>query len=90
MALSGDLLVSERISTVAAPLVDGGKAKVQELVLQSLRTSTPLRTLLQGVLPSDMDNQLFLDDLLDPAGYLGSATDFITRIREDFTDWKDS
>ncbi|MFL4477785.1 lyase family protein [Paeniglutamicibacter sp. ORCA_105] len=90
IALSGDLLVSERISTVAAPLVAGGKAAVQELVLESLRTGTPLRTLLQGALPSDMDNQLFLDDLLDPAGYLGSATDFITRIREDFTDWKDS
>jgi 3-carboxy-cis,cis-muconate cycloisomerase len=90
MALSGDLLVSERISTVAAPLVAGGKAAVQELVLESLRTGTSLRTLLQGVLPSDMDNQLFLDDLLDPAGYLGSATYFITRIREDFTDWKDS
>ncbi|MFL4473315.1 lyase family protein [Paeniglutamicibacter sp. MACA_103] len=90
MALSGDLLVSERVSSVVAPLVAGGKAAVQELVLESLRTSTPLRTLLQGVLPSDMDNQLFLDDLLDPAGYLGSATDFITRIREDFTDWKDS
>ena len=90
IALSGDLLVSERISTVAAPLVAGGKAAVQDLVLESLRTGTPLRTLLQGALPSDMDNQLFLDDLLDPAGYLGSATDFITRIREDFTDWKDS
>jgi 3-carboxy-cis,cis-muconate cycloisomerase len=90
MALSGDLLVSERISTVVAPLVAGGKAKVQELVLESLRTGTSLRTLLSQVLPSDMDNQLFLNDLLDPAGYLGSATDFITRIREDFTDWKDS
>lgn len=90
MALSGDLLVSERISTVVAPLVAGGKAKVQELVLESLRTGTPLRTLLSQVLPSDMDNQLFLDDLLDPAGYLGSATDFIDRIREDFNDWKNA
>lgn len=35
-----------------------------------------------------MDNHVFLDDLLDPAGYLGSATDFITRIRDDFNDWK--
>lgn len=41
MALSGDLLVSERISAVVAPLVDGGKAAVQELVLESLRTGTP-------------------------------------------------
>jgi len=90
MALSGDMLVSERISTVVAPLVAGGKAKVQELVLESLRTGTPLRTLLSQVLPSDMDNQLFLDDLLDPAGYLGSATDFIDRIREDFNDWKNA
>ena len=90
MALSGDLLVSERISTVVAPLVAGGKAKVQELVLESLRTGTSLRTLLSQVLPSDMDNQLFLDDLLDPAGYLGSATDFIDRIREDFNDWKNA
>lgn len=88
MALSGDLLVSERISSVVAPLVAGGKAAVQELVLDSLRTGTPLRSLLLGVLPSDMDNHVFLDDLLDPAGYLGSATDFITRIREDFNDWK--
>ncbi|MET0979239.1 MAG: lyase family protein [Paeniglutamicibacter terrestris] len=88
MALSGDLLVSERISAVVAPLVDGGKAAVQELVLESLRTGTPLRSLLLGVLPSDMDNHVFLDDLLDPAGYLGSATDFITRIRDDFNDWK--
>ena len=88
MALSGDLLVSERISSVVAPLVAGGKAAVQELVLDSLRTGTPLRSLLLGVLPSDMDNHVFLDDVLDPAGYLGSATDFITRIREDFNDWK--
>lgn len=87
MALSGDLLVSERILAVAAPLVDGGKAAVQGLVLESLATGTPLRTLLQGVLPSDMDNKLFLDDLLDPAGYLGSATDFINSIRDDFNDW---
>lgn len=90
MALSGDLLVSERISAVAAPLIAGGKAKVQELVLESLHTGTPLRTLLRGALPSDLDNQLFLDDLLDPAGYLGLAPDFITRIRDDFNDWKDS
>ena len=90
MALSGDLLVSERILSVVAPLVAGGRATVQELVLESLRTGTPLRTLLQGVLPSDMDNQLFLDDLLDPAGYLGSATDFIDRIRDDFNNWKAS
>ncbi|MBP2372841.1 lyase family protein [Paeniglutamicibacter psychrophenolicus] len=90
MALSGDLLVSERISTVASPLVAGGKAAVQELVLESLRTGTPLRSLLQGVLPSDLDNQLFLDDLLNPASYLGSAHDFINRIRDDFNDWKNA
>ncbi len=88
LALSGDLLVSERILAVASPLVAGGKAKVDELVAESVRTGTPLRTLLQGELPSDMDNQLFLDDLLDPSGYLGSATEFITRIRKDFNDWK--
>jgi len=74
--LFGDLVVSERLSATLAPEL-GGKAAVQELVNRSLDSGTPLRALLLDALvaagrPAD-EAEARLDELLDPANYLGVA-----------------
>ncbi len=51
-ALTGDLLLSERITSRLAPLVDGGKATVQELVTRSLTEGLALRPLLRAAVPA--------------------------------------
>ena len=88
MALSGDLLVSERISTVLAPLL--GKDRVQALVRSSLGTGESLRALLRAALPVEDFSDAQLASLLDPLEYLGATGSIINRICADFSAWKES
>ena len=94
MELTGDLLVSERLTSRLAPLVDGGKATVQRLVRESLGTpeapGVPLRPALRAAVPVEALSDRGLEDLLDPAGYLGQYRDFIDRILAEHAGWKES
>lgn len=90
MALSGDLLVSEKISAVLAPLVLGGKAEVQAIIRTSLATGEELRPLLRAAVQVTDFSDAQLASLLDPGEYFGTTDNLITRICADFSAWKDS
>jgi 3-carboxy-cis,cis-muconate cycloisomerase len=90
MALSGDLLVSERIATVLAPLLAGGKAEAQGIIRTSLATGEDLRTLLRAAVPVEDFSDTQLASLLDPLEYLGATGSIINRICADFSAWKAS
>lgn len=90
LELSGDAVLSERIATVLAPLFPGGKKAIQKLVVESLSGSTPLRELLRAQLPASDFSDAQLKDLLDPAGYLGSANRFIDNALAEHTAWKET
>ena len=88
LALSGDLLVSERVSTELAPRL--GKERIQDLVRSSMETGEPLRSLLRAALPAGEFPDAELDSLFDPLEYLGATGSIINRICADFTTWKES
>src|SRR5699024_9494398 len=73
LALGGDAVLSERIATVLAPVIAGGKPAIQKLVLRSLTDGIGLRQLLRLEISHADLSDAQLDRLLDPAGYLGSA-----------------
>lgn len=89
-ALSGDLLVSERIMSRVAPLVDGGRDAVQALVRQSLAEGTALRHLLRAAVPADRLTDSELAEVLDPSGYLGQTRTFIDRAAAGNAAWRES
>ena len=90
LQLSGDAVLSERIATVLAPVFPGGKQTIQQLVAESLSDPTPLRELLRAHLPAATFSNAQLEDLLDPAGYLGSANRFIDNALAGHTAWKET
>lgn len=65
LALTGGLIVSERLAIVLLPLI--GRARFDELIAE-VSAGGDLRAALQA-LPEDID----VDDLLDPAKYTGLA-----------------
>lgn len=85
LAMGGDAVLSERLAAVLAPLVPGGKPAIQALVRRSLDDSISLRELLRLEIPlhdlSDQD----LDELLDPAGYLGAADRFTATVLAEYS-----
>ena len=92
LAVTGPLVVSEKIMATVAPLLDdgaagSGKPKVQALVNESLSGGTPFAQLLRGAVPQDKLSDADLQALLDPAGYLGQSDELITRIIEHYSDW---
>ncbi|NMR29465.1 lyase family protein [Crystallibacter degradans] len=92
LAITGPLVVSEKIMATVAPLLDdgaagSGKPKVQALVNESLSGGTPFTQLLRGAVPQHKLSEADLQALLDPAGYLGQSDELITRIIEHFSDW---
>ncbi|NKX53552.1 lyase family protein [Arthrobacter mobilis] len=92
LALTGPLLVSEKIMAAAAPLLDGaepgaGKAKVQALVNESLATGAPLGELLRAAVPKEELSDARLADLLEPANYTGQADELISRITSHYQEW---
>lgn len=89
-ALSGDLLVSERVMSHLAPIIAGGKKRIQELVRQSLTERRPLGELLRESIPQERFSTHELQRILDPQNYLGQADAFIDSVSDRLTDWKES
>jgi 3-carboxy-cis,cis-muconate cycloisomerase len=92
LALTGPLVVSEKIMATVAPLLDGGvpgagKPKVQALVDESLATGASLADLLRGSVPAEALSDRQLAALLDPANYTGQSDELITRITSHYDEW---
>lgn len=85
LRLSGDAIMSERVTSVAAGLVSGGKAAVQALVRRSLTDHVSLGELLRLEIPRTELSDKELSELLDPAGYLGAADRFTTTVLADYS-----
>ncbi len=95
LAITGELVVSERIMATVAPMLDGGspgagKAKVQNLVNQSLANQGTLAQLLRDAVPVDVLSDEALAELLDPAGYIGQSSELIDRITSHYAEWSHS
>ena len=93
--LSGPLLLSEAVTAAVAPLLAGkygaekhgvdGKQVLQSVVdrtLQAPATDQPstYRQLLRDAVPTDVLSDARLEELLDPANYLGQAAEISRRI----------
>ena len=95
MDLTGPLLLSEKVTTVVAPLLEGGvtgsgKTNVQALVDQALANGVAgpgLHALLRQAVPHAALSNEALDRLLDPAGYVGQSSSLIERIIGQYTEW---
>lgn len=85
LALGGDAVLSERFAAVLAPLVVGGKPAIQSLVRRSLDEDVSLRELLRLEIPTHDLSDQDLDELLDPAGYLGAADRFTETVLADYS-----
>lgn len=86
LEISGPLLLSEGVSAVVAPLLgEDGKQKLQAVVDQTLQAPAPqqagtYRKLVREAVPPATLPDAELDALLDPASYLGEATEISRRI----------
>lgn len=92
LAITGPLVVSEKIMAAVAPLLDGGtpgsgKPKVQALVNDSLSGGAPFAEQLRRAVPGQDLPDAQLEALLDPANYLGQSDELISRITKHFAEW---
>ena len=94
--LSGPLLLSEGVSAVVAPLLTGpgadGKQQLQAVVDKTLQAppaeqAATYRRLLREAVPADKLSDERLEELLDPASYLGRAAEISRRILAAFPDF---
>jgi 3-carboxy-cis,cis-muconate cycloisomerase len=96
--LSGPLLLSEGVSAAVAPLLgingagDDGKQQLQAVVDRTLQApaaeqAETYRRLLREAVPADLLSDRSLDELLDPASYLGQAAGISRRILAAFPDF---
>jgi len=85
LALGGDAVLSERLATVLSQMVDGGKPAIQDLVRRSLREERPLHELLRSEIPAEDFSDTKLNELFDPAGYLGAADRFTETVLADYS-----
>ena len=96
--LSGPLLLSEGVSAAVAPLLsaDGsgsdGKQQLQAVVDRTLQApaaeqADTYRRLLREAVPADTLSDARLEDLLNPASYLGQAAGISRRILAAFPDF---
>lgn len=96
--LSGPLLLSEGVSAAVAPLLsaDGsgadGKQQLQAVVDRTLQApaaeqADTYRRLLRETVPADTLSDARLEDLLNPASYLGQAAGISRRILAAFPDF---
>lgn len=95
--LAGPLLLAEGVSATVAPLLeekDGrtGKQQLQDVVDRTLQASpvdqaATYRKLLREAVPAAVVPAARLDELLDPAGYLGQAAEISRRILAAFPDF---
>lgn len=90
LELSGPLLLSEGVSAAVAPLLDerdgrNGKQQLQDVVDRTLQAppaeqSGTYRRLLRDTVPASALSDDRLEELLDPASYLGQAAEISRRI----------
>lgn len=91
--LSGPLLLSEGVSAAVAPLLGAdGKQQLQAVVDQTLQApaaeqAATYRRLLRAAVPPELLSDARLEELLDPASYLGQATEISRRILAAFPDY---
>ncbi|HBH58848.1 MAG TPA: 3-carboxy-cis,cis-muconate cycloisomerase, partial [Arthrobacter bacterium] len=95
--LAGPLLLAEGVGAAVAPLLaakDGrsGKEQLQEVVDRTLAApaagqGATYRRLLREAVPAGVLTDLRLDELLDPASYLGQATGISRRILAAYPDF---
>ena len=84
--LFGPLLLSEAVGAAVAPLLgDGGRARLQEVVDRTLQApaaerGATYRSLLREAVPADALTDERLEELLDPANYLGQSGGIIRRL----------
>lgn len=89
--LAGPLLLSEAVAAAVAPLLGtdatgrDGKQQLQEIVDQTLRApaagqAATYRRLLRAAVPPEQLDDGRLEELLDPANYLGQAAEISRRI----------
>lgn len=81
----GDLVVSERLMAALGPEMPGGKEFLRQLVVHSIQDEQNLRDLVKqafaregAAAPAD------LEELFDPAEYLGRSGEFIDSAIQDF------
>ena len=97
LALSGPLLLSEGVSAAVAPLLAEhsgltGKQQLQAVVDQTLQAppaeqSATYRRLLREAVPADLLPDARLEELVDPASYLGQAAEIARRILAAFPEY---
>lgn len=95
--LAGPLLLAEGVSAAVAPLLpeqDGrtGKQQLQDVVDRTLQAppaeqAATYRKLLREAVPAGVLTDLRLEELLDPAGYLGEAAEISRRVLAAFPDF---
>ena len=93
--LAGPLLLSEAVNAAVAPLLDvrsaetgsgrTGKQRLQAVVDATLQApaaeqAATYRTLLRAAVPEDLLTDARLEELLNPANYLGQAVEISRRI----------
>jgi 3-carboxy-cis,cis-muconate cycloisomerase len=86
LAATHGLVVSEKLSTVLAPLLGKEKAKelLGEAAARAVREDRPLRDVLAEYRAvTDILSEAELDGLLDPAGYTGAAGSLVDRALRD-------
>jgi 3-carboxy-cis,cis-muconate cycloisomerase len=97
LEVAGPLLLAEGVGAAVAPLLaekDGrtGKEQLQDLVDMTLAApaaeqGSTYRRLLREAVPAGALTDLRLDELLDPASYLGQAAEISRRILAEFPDF---
>jgi 3-carboxy-cis,cis-muconate cycloisomerase len=97
LELSGPLLLSEGVAAAVAPLLEerdgrNGKQQLQDVVdrtLQAPPAEQPgtYRRLLRATVPASALSDDRLEELLDPASYLGQAAEISRRILAAYPDF---
>jgi 3-carboxy-cis,cis-muconate cycloisomerase len=88
--LSGPVLLSEAVAGAVVPLLgDDGRKQLQAVVDQTLQAppteqDATYRRLLRGAVPEDKLSDRRLEELLDPANYLGQSHQIAGRILSAF------
>jgi len=91
--LSGPLLLSEAVNAAVGPLLGAdGRARLQAVVNQTLQVHaaeqpSAYRKLLRAAVPAELLSDERLEELLDPANYLGQAGEISRRILASWPDF---
>jgi 3-carboxy-cis,cis-muconate cycloisomerase len=98
--LAGPLLLAEGVGAAVAPLLEdkdglNGKQQLQAVVDQTLQAppaeqAATYRKLLREAVPASVLPDVRLEELLNPAGYLGEAAEISRRILAAYPDFANS